>query len=197
MPRRRSENPSSFGEDRKWSLERSYNSRSVVGRYVSVLRTDYSYTGGAHPNTNLDTILWDREAKKRISIRPFFKETADDGPTLTALAKLVQLAVVVEKAGRRQSTDNTSPEDMLKDDSDVTGRIKPSLLKLGPVTLAPSTVKGKSSGLTFHFSPYDVDAYAAGPYTVFVAWQAFKPYLSAEGAAIFGGERPEGDAKEN
>jgi hypothetical protein len=28
---------------------------------------------------------------------------------------------------------------------------------------------------------------------VFLPWTALKPYLSAEGAAIFGGERPAGD----
>jgi hypothetical protein len=200
------ESPESFADGRKWSLERMYSSRSVVGRYVSVVRVDSTYQGGAHPNQNIDTILWDAQAKKRISIRPFFKETADNGQTMTALAKLVQLAVVVEKAVRFASQESDkkdkkepaqSPEDLLKDDADVSNRIQPSLLKIGPVTLAPSTVKGKSSGLTFHFSPYDVDAYAAGPYTVFVAWEKFKPYLSAEGAAIFGGERPETDAKEN
>jgi hypothetical protein len=60
----------------------------------------------------------------------------------------------------------------------------------GPITLAPPTIAGKSSGLTVHYSPYDVDAYAAGPYTVFVPCQAFKDRLSAEGVSIFAGERP-------
>lgn len=203
------ESPEMFQEGRKWSMERMYSSRSVVAnRYVSVVRADSTYQGGAHPNQNTDTILWDAQAKKRISIRPFFKETADNGPTMTALAKLVQLAVVVEKNIRQESQEGEnkdggkkgpapSPEDLLKEDSQVTERAQPSLLKIGPVTLAPSTVAGKSSGLTFHFSPYDVDAYAAGPYTVFVPWEKLKPYLSAEGAAIFGGARPEADAKEN
>ena len=71
--------------------------------------------------------------------------------------------------------------------------MQPKLLKIGPISLAPSTEAGKSSGLTFHFSPYDVDAYAAGPYTIFVPWTELKPLLSPEGAAIFGGERPDGD----
>jgi hypothetical protein len=201
------ENPESFQEGRKWTYERNYSFRSFAGnRYVSVLRADGTYQGGAHPNQNIDTILWDTQAKKRVSIRPFFKETADNGPTLTALAKLVQLAVVTEKAVRAASQDDDkkegkkeptpSPEDLLKDDSQVTDAIKPTLLKLGPVTLAPSSAPGKSSGLTFHFSPYDVDAYAAGPYTVFVAWEKLKPYLSTEGAAIFGGGRPANDTEQ-
>lgn len=78
-------------------------------------------------------------------------------------------------------------------DEQLQRAIQPRLLKIGPISLTPSTVAGKSSGLTFHFSPYAVDAYAAGPYTVFVPWTALKPFLSPEGIAIFGGERPKGD----
>jgi hypothetical protein len=32
-----------------------------------------------------------------------------------------------------------------------------------------------------------------GPYTVFVPWTAFRQYLSSQGAALFGGERPKSD----
>jgi Deacetylase PdaC len=59
-----------------WSFERTYTVRSMVdGRYISIVRSDYTNTGGAHPNSDVDTILWDDVAKKRISIRPFFTET--------------------------------------------------------------------------------------------------------------------------
>ncbi|MEN3288837.1 MAG: hypothetical protein V7634_3137, partial [Bradyrhizobium sp.] len=65
------------------------------------------------------------------------------------------------------------------------------------VTLAPSTVPGKSSGLTFHYPPYAVGSYAEGEYVAFVPWDTVKPYLSPEGQAIFGGVRSKGDAEEN
>jgi hypothetical protein len=171
----------------RWSVEREYASRSVVGRYVSILRSDYSNTGGAHPNTFINTILWDRTAKKRISIRPFLAESADNGPTMTALAVLVRAAVVAEKKTRDVPVEDDLDKDLWF------AEIKPQLLKLGPVTLAPSTEAGKSSGFTFHFQPYAVGAYAEGPYTVFLPWTDFKAHLSAEGAAIFGGERAPGD----
>jgi hypothetical protein len=180
------EYPEMFRGGKRWSLERSYDARSVVSRYVSVLRTDYSNTGGAHPNTRFDTILWDRDLKKRISIRGLFKESADNGPTMAALAKHVRAAVLAEKKARDIEIDDAQGNTEL--DS-----IKPQLLKLGPVSLAPSTERDKSSGLTFHFSPYDVGAYAEGPYTAFVPWMALAPYLSGEGTRIFGGERPPGD----
>jgi hypothetical protein len=181
-------------KDHKWSNDRSYALRSVVAnRYVSIIRDDGSFSGGAHPNSRADTILWDRAAKKRISIRPFLKETADNGPTMTALSNFVRLAVAREKVERRQDDGKQTPEQLVAGDTELQDAVQPKLLKIGPISLAPSTEAGKSSGLTFHFSPYDVDAYAAGPYTIFMPWTELKAFLSPEGAAIFGGERPDGD----
>src|SRR6185295_3538982 len=105
-----------------------------------------------------------------------------------AMAKLVRAAVNAEKKKRdREVEDNPETDTWLQG-------IEPSLLKLGPVTLAPSTESGKSAGLTFHFSPYMVGPYSDGPLTVFVPWTDFKDRLSPDGAALFGGTRPENDA---
>jgi hypothetical protein len=71
--------------------------------------------------------------------------------------------------------------------------IEPKLLKIGAVTLTPSTVSGKSSGLTFHYPSYAVGPYAEGEYVAFVPWEMLKPYLTPEGVRIFGGARPKGD----
>ena len=43
----------------QWSYDRTYDLRSVVGRYVSIVRSDGTFEGGAHPNEEIDTILWD------------------------------------------------------------------------------------------------------------------------------------------
>ena len=53
--------------------------------------------------------------------------------------------------------------------------------------------QGKSSGLTFHYSPYAVGSYAEGEYVAFVPWETLKPYLTPEGVKIFGGARPKDD----
>ena len=167
-----------------WTMERKYETRSVVdNRYVSIVRNDYEYTGGAHPNSSSDTILWDRSAGKRISIRPFFTETADDGPTLKAMRQGVIASLKAEKKARGvEGTDAGAIE-----------AIEPKLLRIGPASLAPSTEQGKSSGLTFHYSPYAVGSYAEGSYVAFVPWETLKPYLTPEGTRIFGGARPKGD----
>jgi hypothetical protein len=169
-----------------WTFERKYVVRSVTdGRYVSIVRSDYMNTGGAHPNSGVDTILWDAAAKKRISIRPFFAETADNGPAMTAMLKGVIASLNAEK--KKRDAGDTATAEWYKG-------LEPKLLKIGAVTLAPSTVSGKSSGLTFHYPPYAVGPYAEGEYVAFVPWQTLKAYLSPEGMSIFGGARPNGDS---
>jgi len=191
--------PDFFTEGRSWLFESNYSLRSVVaGKYVSVVRGESTYSGGAHGNLNIDTILWDRDARRRTNIRPFFRETADNGPTMQALARLAQLAVAAAKLGTMSDEEpekkkQLTPEQYLAEDSQITDGIQPALLKIGPISLTPSTEPGKSAGLTFHYSTYAVGSYAEGPYTVVVPWREFQTYLSPQGAAIFGGEQPEND----
>jgi hypothetical protein len=183
--------PSFFADGRTWSFERSYTLLSTVDPFVSVLRTDYSFQGGAHPNTVVDTILWDNRINKRVSMRPFFTETRDNGPTMTALARLIRDAVAKEKKARGIAVAAKPADDeWLK-------AIEPSLLKLGPLALARSTMPGKSGGLTVHFSPYAVGPYVEGRYTVVIPWRAFAQYLSPEGRTVFGGEPIKPDVKDD
>lgn len=176
------ETPDLFSHDRTWELERDYTVQSVVAnRYISVLRDEYSFAGGAHPNRGFDTFLWDDQAKKPISIRPFFTELQDNGPAMTAILKGVIASLVEEKKAR----DTYFPDDLTWQ-----GYLEPKLLKIGPVVLAPSTEAGKSSGLEFHYGAYAVGAYAEGTYNAYVPWTVLKPFLSPEGVAIFGGKRP-------
>jgi hypothetical protein len=197
------DNRKAFRDGLKWFYDREYTLRSVVGRYISVVRGDEWFDGGAHPNQHLDTILWDNAARKRTNIRGFFTETADNGPAMTTLAQLAKIAVASAKLAKGiggYDDDNDAaqmtPELELQQDTFINEGITPSILGIGPVTLAPSTESGKSSGLTFHYSPYGVGPYVEGPYTVFVPWAKFREYLSPEGAAIFGGERPKNDEEQ-
>ncbi len=183
----RKETPDLF-KNRRYSFERHYGERSAIGRYVSVERTDYMNSLGAHPNHRTNIILWDTAAKRRISIRPFFKETTDNGPTMETLADTIRAALVAEKKARDIPNADKDPG---------IDNVKPKILSIGAIALAPSTAKAKSSGLIAYFSPYDVGAYAEGGYAVFVPWTAFKDHLSAEGARLFGGDRPADDAKKD
>jgi hypothetical protein len=183
--REKKDDPQLF-RDGAWSFERKYSIRSVVAdRYVSVVRNDYMDTHGAHPNTDVNTVLWDKTENKRISIRPFFTETADNGPAMTAMQKAVIASLKIEK--KKRDAGDTATAEWFKG-------VEPKLLKIGAVTLAPSTETGKSSGLTLHYPPYAVGPYAEGQYVAFVPWETLKPFLTPEGQRIFGGARPKGDA---
>ena len=179
--------PSVFKPDMPWSFERSYVTEAVVGRYASIVYNDYTFTGGAHPNHHIDTILWDGQTRKRVSVRPFFKETEDNGPTMTALLGLVRKGIDAEKKEREGDSAPTEP---------FTG-LEAKLLGIGPISLAASTEPNKSSGLVFNYEPYAVGAYAEGAFFIFVPWRSFASHLSPEGAAIFGGDEPKEDATPN
>lgn len=180
------ENPKLFSDDRRYEFDREYQQRSAIQGYVSVVRTDFSYSASAaHPNTVVDTLLWASTAGKFISIRPFFKETTTNGRTMRTLAAAIRAAVAAAKKQR-----GVPPDDPMWLD-----HIKPDLTKIGGVALAPSTERDKSAGLLVYFSPYAVGAYAEGSYVVFVPWTVFKARLSHAGARLFGGTRPPGDAK--
>jgi hypothetical protein len=192
--------PAAFRDGMQWTYDRSYDLRSAIGRYVSIVRSDDTFEGGAHPNHMVDTILWDTQAQKRISIRPFLTETADNGPAMNALAQAAKLAVASQKIANDipagdddKLPPGITPAQYLRKDTFINDGIKPSLLKLGPVTLTPSTEAGKSSGLTFHYGPYAVGPYAEGAITAFVSWTDFRQFLSPEGIALFGGTRPKSD----
>jgi hypothetical protein len=177
-----------FSNGRKYAFERSYQFRCAVGPYVSVTRLDYLDGLGAHPNHDTNTILWDTRAKKAVSIRPFLKESATGGPTLTRLAHDIRVKLAEEKKSRDIEIENPDPNPMLS-------QVKADLLHMGAAALVPSTDQNKSAGLIFYFLPYAVGSYVEGDYSAFVPWTDFKDDLSAEGAALFGGERPEADEK--
>jgi hypothetical protein len=63
---------------------------------------------------------------------------------MKAMVKAVIVSLNVEK--KKRDTSETATAEWYKD-------LKPTLLRIGAVTLAPSTVAGKSSGLTFHYPP--------------------------------------------
>jgi hypothetical protein len=177
-----------FFNDGGWTFERKYSVRSVVAdRFVSVRRDDYMDTHGAHPNSDVNTVLWDKQSQKRISIRPFFTETADNGPTMNAMLKAVIASLRTEK--KKRDSIETATAEWFKG-------LEPNLLKIGAIAFAPSTEVGKSSGLLFYFPPYAVGPYAEGQYIAFVPWEVLKSHLSQEGAEVFGGARSRGDDDE-
>lgn len=170
-----------------YGFSRVYRLRAAAGKYVSVIVDESQFTGGAHPNHGSKTILWDRERGALADFKSLFKDTADGSPDMKALSKLVLDSLAAEKKARDVPFDVT---DMWFKEW------KPQFSMFGEPSLAPSTEAGKSSGVTFHFSPYEVGPYVEGDYVAFVPASALMPLLTPEAQALFGGERPKSDKEE-
>lgn len=177
-------------KNQPWTDDITFTLRSTVGPIISVLRRDLVDMGGAHPNTEVTTTIWDRHTERPLALRDLFIEAADGGPSLTALAKLIRddLAAARRTDGLEVAADPAN-DSMLK-------RVEAKIEKLGAPSLAPSTMPGKASGLTFHFSPYAVAGFADGVQVAFVPAQAIVPLLKPGLRPLFAGDRPESDTKE-
>lgn len=186
----RRSDPAAFGRV-PWSLHRAYRLRADTARYVSLIRIDDTYSGGAHPNRGIVAVLWDKQAEQMGSAFSLFADLATGGPTLTTLAGAVRaaLAQVKKKRGIEVAADPAADE-WLKE-------VGPDREKLGEPSLAPSTLPGKASGMTFHFAPYAVGPYAEGSFTAFVPASVLAPLLKPEARALFAGNRPAADARED
>lgn len=174
-----------------WSYERGYYLDAEAGPYISVSVLDYSYTGGAHPNHRTTSILWNRELGRRASISGLFREAKPGGPTLTAIAKLLREEIAKEKRERDVEVDADPAKD------EWVSAIKPDLKTMGAVILVPSEIAGKAAGIAFHFSQYDVGAYAEGAYCAYLPWQALEPFLADKARIWFGGDRADESATQN
>jgi hypothetical protein len=154
---------------------RRYDISSIVGgqRYFSVIRMSATDIDGVYNAIDISTILWDSRANKRITMAPFFKETADGGPTMTALFAAAASGLTV-KIGEAKT-------------AALVKTLRPSLTGIGAASLAPSTSQDKSSGLNFHFELPVPGRYAFSEAVVFVPWTTFGRYLSPQGSTIFGG----------
>lgn len=182
--------PDMFSDGRKFFYKRTDRLRSAIAPYISIVRGDDTYEGGAHPNHVVDTLLWNEQTQRFMNIKPFFKEMADDGPTLRQLAHLIRVALAAEKKARDVDVADPDTDQWLSS-------VKAKITDIGGIALAPSTEAGKSAGLIAYFSPYAVGSYAEGEYVVFIPYSAFAATLSPRGTALFGGARPQGDDKDD
>jgi len=167
-----------------YNFSRVYRLRAAAGKYVSVIVDESQFTGGAHPNHGSATFLWDRETNARADFKTLFRDTSTGSADMQTLSKLILESLAAEKKARGIPFELT---DMWFKDW------KPEFKMFGEPSLAPSTEAGKSSGVTFHFSPYEVGAYVEGDYVAFVPASALMPLLTPEAQRLFGGARPESD----
>lgn len=151
-----------------------YGDPVQTGRLFSAMRTDFDYSGGAHPNTVATALLWDKTERRRISPADLFAKGADTSSLERALCDAVNTA--------KKARPGATP---VKVGGDTWSCPK---LKDVAVVLAPGATAGKAGGLTFLLDAYAVGPYVEGAYYLTLPASAFQSLLAPAYAAEFGGQ---------
>lgn len=157
-----------------------YGDAVQTGRLFSAMRTDFDYSGGAHPNTVATGLLWDKTERRRITSADLFAKGAD----LSALERTLCAAVNTAKKARPGAKPVTATSDTWS---------CPKLKNVAMI-LAPGATEGKAGGLTFLLDAYAVGPYVEGAYYITLPASAFQALLAPAYAAEFAGQpRKTGD----
>lgn len=148
-----------------------YDGVVQTDRLFSALRSDFDYSGGAHPNTVATSLLWDKTTQKRLTAADIFTKDAN----LTAVERALCTAVNAAKAKR----DGSVPM------STSGGMWACPKIKDVEFTLAPSATEGKAGGLTFLINAYQVGPYVEGAYYLTLPTASFQSLLNPTYAADF------------
>lgn len=150
-----------------------------TGRLFSMVRTDFDFSGGAHPNTVATGLLWDKGERKQISARDLFAPGTDLAPVSQALCDAVNVAKKA-RPGSKPVTETsetwTCPD-----------------LSQTAVVLARSEMPTKASGLTFLINAYMVGPYVEGAYYITLPFDTVRPAINPAYLDDFGGTGTTGD----
>jgi hypothetical protein len=148
-----------------------YTVTAETPRLVGLRAITFEDTGGAHPNTVLSGLIWDKAQNRVLETKDLFAKGADLEKADQALCE----ALKAEKR-RRIGDDHFN--------SVFTGC---PALATAQTTLGPSMTKGIAGALTALFSPYDVGPYVEGAYEIDVPDAALHSVLNPEFVHDFGG----------
>lgn len=144
-----------------------------TAKLLSLKRVDFDYSGGAHPNTLTDGLLWDKALKRRVGIDDLFGK----GANLTVLDQA--LCSAINAAKRARVPDSAS---VTLDGKDFSCPRAADT----PFVLTPGAAPGKAAGLTFLIGPYQVGPYVEGTYEVNLPNAVFRSILTVAYAGEFG-----------
>ncbi len=143
----------------------SWTAAADTAKLLSLREETLEFTGGAHPNTTLQALLWDKSLKRPLQPAALFKPGSDLSRIDTGICRSL-----TDMKKKRLGADFTAA-------SDNTWRCP--RWSESAFVLATSTTAGKAGGLTFLFSPCQVGACVEGAYEVTVPLAAFQKDLAA------------------
>jgi hypothetical protein len=138
------------------SLEIDYSIEYMDNRCISVLLYNFSYTGGAHPNTFSSSYNYDIQKRKKLLLDDLFAQGYDYLNFLSSYC--------YEDIKNKYIEIDTNPEDAEDWIIDGTDPLEPDNFKDFNLT---------ADSLMITFDPYEVGPYVMGAFTVFVPYAEF------------------------
>lgn len=117
-------------------------------RYISIAMSNYSFIGGAHPNTYVLFGTYDLQTGRQVRLEEVIPDT-------------LTLRSMLEKAFIQEKTEEGQPAPAL---SDILFEEYQSLPM--PLNFAVTT-----EGVEFYYNPYEVAAYVFGPTDILFTWE--------------------------
>ena len=158
----------------KYEKSVTFSAAAETAKLFSLKRVDFDYSGGAHPNTLAEGLLWDKALKRRIGLADLFGKGADLGVLDQALCSAI----------------NTAKRARVPDGASVTLGGKdfscPRAIDT-PFVLTAGDTPGKAAGLTFLVGPYQVGPYVEGAYEIAIPAAVFRSLLAVAYSGEFGG----------
>lgn len=145
-----------------------------TAKLVSLARTDFEFTGGAHPNTSFASVIWDKTTNKRLGFADLFRPGAD----LAVLDKALCAAANAAKQARSPGSEAATLDGKMWTCPKAAST---------PFFLTPGSTPGKAGGVTFLMGPYQIGPYSDGPYWIALPQSAFRALLNPAYADQFDG----------
>lgn len=153
----------------------------VGDRWYDIEGRTEQFTGGAHPNRNVELFVWDRLSDARLGIAELLKDGTPGGDGMKAFAAAAREALIAVKRERVPGYD-PAKDSFINPGAAPEGSdpFAPDPANFPSVGLAPGPDGGVGGGLRVVFPLYSVGPYVDGIYDVVVPEAAIAAYLRPE-----------------
>lgn len=141
-----------------WYSNSSMNLISSINDYVHIQYVGSGYEGGAHDNYGFSERVFDLKNSKKLELKD-----------ITSMPKHKIEAILMKNIDKINSGT-----------MDGDGEVKNSEMLLVEKIPASDNFYFDDKNLYFHYSPYEIAAFAAGDITIPVSWEDLKGTLTAE-----------------
>lgn len=142
----------------EWYSDTAMNLKSKVNDYLHIQYLWGSYEGGAHDNYGFSERVFDLKNNKKLELKD-----------ITSMSK-AKIEALLKKNINKINSGTT----------DSNGKVNNSEMLLVDVIPATSNFYFDEKNLYFHYSPYEIAAFAAGDITIPVSWEELKDTINPE-----------------